>query len=167
MADLTIPSKPATKEECVNHVVNLMASGEYVTGRTCKDLSVAWGLSESSTRQITAEASRRIRAQIDTEDIRARVISTLETITQASMGKATSADTRNAIRALEALGRVIGTPRPTIAINGLQKGGTVQILMLPPEDPTPQAILTNGETTDESKASVEGEPGPSNNLLGE
>ena len=50
-----------TRAERVDHVAELMTLGTYKTGADVKRLAALWSLSEANVRQITAEASRRVR----------------------------------------------------------------------------------------------------------
>lgn len=49
--------KPATKLERVNFIADLMASNQFVTGQTIRELAVAWDMPEPTVRTDSAEAS--------------------------------------------------------------------------------------------------------------
>lgn len=49
--------KPATKLDRVNFIADLMASNQFVTGQTIRELAVAWEMPEPTVRTDSAEAS--------------------------------------------------------------------------------------------------------------
>jgi hypothetical protein len=51
-----------TTEGRVAVIRHMMSTGEYVTGRTPHELAASWGLSAKRVRDLTAEASRQIKA---------------------------------------------------------------------------------------------------------
>ncbi len=50
-------NKPATKLDRVNFIADLMASNQFVTGQTIRELAAAWEMPEPTVRTDTAEAS--------------------------------------------------------------------------------------------------------------
>jgi hypothetical protein len=159
--DLVIPPKPGSKEERIHYIVDLMAKGKWVTGVTGRALATAWGYSVSSAMSDASDASNMLRAQINTDEIRAQVVATLQSIGAQCLSKE---DTRNAIRSLEALGRVIGTPRPSITIQGGGGANNIQIVMLPPEDSKNPYAASSAPAP---KALVEAESGATDGISGE
>jgi hypothetical protein len=56
-------------EERVTRVVAMMTDGTFRTGQTVHELAAEWGVSVQAASNITAEASRTVRAHIDTNEI--------------------------------------------------------------------------------------------------
>jgi len=56
-------------EERVTRVVAMMTDGTFRTGQTVHELAAEWGVSLQAASNITAEASRTVRAHIDTNEI--------------------------------------------------------------------------------------------------
>jgi len=91
--------------ERVQHIERLMASGLYRPGMTPGVLAEKWGVSRQTVANLACEASRNIRREIGhSEDIRARMIATLSTITAESMG---SKRYREAIEAVRVMSGVV------------------------------------------------------------
>jgi hypothetical protein len=149
-------------DEKVDYIVGLMTSGRFITGQTFKELSIAWGVSESTAKGYTSQASQIIRTACNFDDIRSMVIASLQTVAQRCQ---TKEDTKNEIRALEAIGRVIGPVRSE-QNNGRPNLPTVQIMVnLPPEAPIPTFIVNQpveqlpAHDSDSSAETLVTEPG--------
>lgn len=78
-----------------------MASGLYRPGMTPGVLAEKWGISRQTVANLACEASRNIRREIGhCEDIRARMIATLSTITAESIGSKKYRDAIEAVRVM-------------------------------------------------------------------
>lgn len=65
--------------ERVKQIRELMVAGSYVTGKTPYELAELWGLSASRIFDLSAEASRQVRAGMgEPDEIRTRVLGWLE-----------------------------------------------------------------------------------------
>lgn len=58
----------STTEERVDIIEELMSTGRWVTRTTERKLAAAWGVSRSRIRQLSAEASRRIRSTVSDDE---------------------------------------------------------------------------------------------------
>lgn len=105
----TKPGAP-TKLERVRHVIDLMASGRWVTGQTARELAEEWGLTVSTVEETSAEASRALKLSLgDAEEIKARWIATLEH----NAAKASAAGEYTAVpRSLEVAAKLAGLNAP-------------------------------------------------------
>lgn len=77
-----------SKEERVEHVIGLMVSGLWVTGKTAPELAKEWGFAPNTVEHDAAEASRRIRDLIDPQEraeMKARYLAKLEGVLSASI----------------------------------------------------------------------------------
>lgn len=79
-----------TREETdrmVGEVMRLMTSGQWVSGASHADMAFKHGVCEDTVKRWAVAASRVIRAavMVDPEDIRARLVSTLENVVAAGM----------------------------------------------------------------------------------
>jgi hypothetical protein len=54
----------AAVEARIEHIADLMRSLTFVTGKTVRELAQAWGLCEQRVRELSAEASKRVRAEV-------------------------------------------------------------------------------------------------------
>jgi len=105
------PEKPASKAKRIRCLVEAMTGGMWVTGVTAHQLAAAWGMSPKTLEADASEASRIVREAVATDDeIRARVLGTLETITQQAMKRG---QLRSAIEAVRVLAGVRGLEAPT------------------------------------------------------
>ncbi len=78
-----------------------MASGLYRPGMTPGVLAEKWGIGRQTVANLACEASRNIRREIGhCEDIRARMIATLSTITAESIGSKKYRDAIEAVRVM-------------------------------------------------------------------
>jgi hypothetical protein len=99
-----------TKVERIRHIVGLMSTGQWVTGVTGPELQELWGLSHATIDSDSGEASRIVREAVaSSDDIRARVIATLEAITSKAMQKN---QLRTAVESVKALAGVSGAEAP-------------------------------------------------------
>lgn len=67
------PEHTALTEARLAHIVGLMLSLKFRTGSTARKLAKEWGLSEDWVHKLTAEASKRVRAQINPDAVVAEV----------------------------------------------------------------------------------------------
>ena len=79
--------KPENKEACVRFIMVLMTSERFETGITGPELQLAWGMSETSIKQYTAEASRRVKALTDPNWVRERIATCLDEALDHARGK--------------------------------------------------------------------------------
>ena len=71
----------APTEARINYIVGLMTDLEFESGKTVKMLAKKWKVGEQRVRELTAEASKRVRAVVmSRDDIADRVNLTLERI---------------------------------------------------------------------------------------
>jgi hypothetical protein len=107
----TVLPKPK-KAERVRYFLDAMTAGRFVTGRTVVEMADIWGLHLETVKQDAAEASRRIRDSVATEDeIRGQIIAALQDITQrCNEGK--RPQFRTAVEALRVLAGVSGAEKP-------------------------------------------------------
>ncbi len=98
------------KTERIRRIVKLMAGGQWVTGVTGIDLAEEWGVSPTTVEGYSAEASRIVREAVaSSDDIRAQVLATLQTITTESMRRG---QLRTAVESVKALAGVAGVEAP-------------------------------------------------------
>lgn len=98
-----------------------MASGLYRPGMTPGVLAEKWGISRQTVANLACEASRNIRREIGhCEDIRARMIATLSTITAESIG---SKKYRDAIEAVRVMSGVVDSDERSAAERKAATGG--------------------------------------------
>jgi hypothetical protein len=103
-------ARKATKQERIRVCVELMAGGEWVSGVTATELAELFGVTPLTLAEDAAEASRYIRQSIaDTDELRAMLSATLQTITQRCMAKK---ELRTAVEAVRVLAGVSGAERP-------------------------------------------------------
>jgi len=101
---------PLDKTSRVREIVKLMSSGMWVTGVTGGDLAEQWGVAESTLERDIATARDLVRGAVcDIDEIRARIMATLETITARSME---SGQMRTAVEAIRTLAGVTGAEAP-------------------------------------------------------
>lgn len=67
------PEHTALTETRLAHIVGLMLGLKFRTGSTARKLAKEWDLSEKRVRELTAEASKRVRAQINPDAVVAEV----------------------------------------------------------------------------------------------
>lgn len=58
----------ATTEQRIEHIMGLMRTLKFRTGVTAEELSTEWGLGIRRVYELTAEASKRVRAEINDPD---------------------------------------------------------------------------------------------------
>jgi hypothetical protein len=98
------------KTERIRHITRLMASGHWVTGVTGPELADEWGVAVATVEGYSAEASRLVREAIaSSDDIRAQVLATLQTITSEAMH---SGQLRTAVESVKALAGIAGVEPP-------------------------------------------------------
>lgn len=78
----------ALTEARVVEVVELMMAGTFRRGSTVRELAQRWGVGEHRAREITALASRRVRAQLtDPDELAAEVVPALLEALHAAVAK--------------------------------------------------------------------------------
>lgn len=118
-AETALASDPArAREERVDHIVGLMARGEWRAAASHRDLAVLWGVSVGSVQDYAREASGILRHLVegDVEGIRAAVVASVERIrvdalanTRTWKGKQyPSPDYRSALMAVELQAKLLG-----------------------------------------------------------
>lgn len=101
-----------TKKERVRLCIDLMCSGQWVSGVTGPGLAEQWGCNERTITADSAEASRYIRERVvNSDELRSRLSSTLETITSMAI---TRGNYRDSLRAIEVLSGLHGLNAPTV-----------------------------------------------------
>lgn len=109
-ADPTGQRARPDKDQRVNEIAAMMASGRWVTGVTALELAERWGVPFKTLEADAAEASRRIRAELSgNDDLRARLVATLETITERAMQRG---QLRTAVESVKTLAGVAGAEAP-------------------------------------------------------
>lgn len=115
------PSKKPTKAERIDHIVGLMTSGLFVTGRTVRELAREWNLHLSTVKADSAEASRTVTAAFRAkegeeddraEEIRARLCATLEAATAGAMN---AKEWRSIAALTKEYAEIVGAKAPTEA----------------------------------------------------
>lgn len=80
-------SRTAAVEARIDHIAELMRSLKWRRGDTYKELAKEWALSEQYLRELAAEASRRVRAEItDPDRVTASVGVALEIALEGAVG---------------------------------------------------------------------------------
>jgi hypothetical protein len=81
----------------VERCIELMTSGAWVRGRSGKVVADEFGVSPETVKEWATSASRVIRLAVDgdTEDIRARMLATLDHVVSEAMSKQGAATTRS------------------------------------------------------------------------
>ncbi len=110
MGQRTKDGTPRTREDSdqgVHECLALMTSGQWVTGKSHRELAERHDVHPDTVKKWATSASRIIRIALegDVEDIRARMVSTLEGIIADAR---TGADHRAAVAAVEAQAKLMG-----------------------------------------------------------
>lgn len=101
-----IPIGPQKRSVRIREIVKLMAGGRWVTGVTGVELAERWHVARDTMKRDAATASGLVRdAVADTDEIRGRIIATLETITQRAMK---TGQLRTAVESIRTLAGVSG-----------------------------------------------------------
>ncbi len=99
-----------TTEKRIEHIAEMMRRLEWRTGRTGREMARKWGLSLSRVEHLSAEASRRVRAEIaDPAAVHQTVCTALDRVLRDALA---DGDRRNVIRAGMTLARVAGAMVP-------------------------------------------------------
>lgn len=78
----------AATEARVEHIAGLMRRLEFRTGETIKGLALEWGLSEQRMRELSAIASKRVRAELtDPDRVTVKVSTVLERVIDEAMAE--------------------------------------------------------------------------------
>lgn len=115
-------TRARTREEAdkgVEKCIELMTGGQWVTGRSHRAVAEEFGVSPATVKDWATSASRVIRLAIegDREEIRARMVATLETIIADSLNKHVvdpdgvvmpSPEGRTAVAAVETQAKLLG-----------------------------------------------------------
>lgn len=116
MTEAQHPPLPATKDERVAYVAELMRSGRYVLYKTPRELRDQWGLALQTVREYATMASRLVRAERPDREEAVHVASTnAAELLDMAMGKARRGEDgaiREAVSALTAYVRVHGAEAP-------------------------------------------------------
>jgi hypothetical protein len=90
----------------VDECVQMMTSGLWISGQSAAAVAKKHGVSPCIGRQWAATASRIVRAAVsgDLEELRARMVATLETIIAGSVG----VEGRTAIAAIDTQAKLLG-----------------------------------------------------------
>lgn len=108
----------------VERCIELMTGGKWVTGRSHRAIAEEFGVSPATVKDWATSASRVIRLAIqgDADDIRSRMVATLESIVAASLDKVVtdregdvfpSPDGRVAVAAISEQAKLLGLHAPT------------------------------------------------------
>lgn len=90
-------------EARIEHICELMRTLAFKTGRTVKELAKQWDCTEQYCRELTAEASKRIRAELtDPDRVTAKVTTSLEMVLDNAMQGMLEGDGRSRRDAIEA-----------------------------------------------------------------
>lgn len=125
-----------SKESRIQHIEGLMRSFEFVRGETIKGLAKDWGVSEQYCRQLSAEASKRIRAAVmDPDTVNATVGSALEDIIHKGMTGQGGVKYRDIIDAAKAWALISGSSAPSKHEVTGKDGAPVcgPVIFVPPE----------------------------------
>lgn len=128
---------PGVTERRVAHIVGLMSRFEFRRGHTAQQLADEWGLSLSYVHDLTAEASKRVRATATADDVAAQIIPGLyrafDTAAASSDPKALAA----AASIAKVLASIAGIDAPKRHEHSGPEGGPVQVIApgiyVPPE----------------------------------
>lgn len=100
----------AATEAKIDHIASLMRSLKWRTGETGKVLAAEWDLTEKWVRELAAEASRRVYAEItDPHRVTVTVCTTLEKIVREADAEG---DRKSAIDAAKAWADISGARAP-------------------------------------------------------
>ena len=95
----------------VDEIAARMRALTFVRGVTARELAAAWGLSTDHVERMTAEASRRVRAEKRTPDeVRDMLQAALERVISAAFA---AGDLRVVVEAARALTPIVGAAAPT------------------------------------------------------
>lgn len=82
----------AVVDERIERICSMMRDLTFRTGKTVKELAREWGLAEKTVREYTAEASKRVLAEIkDPDKVQATGLSKLEAMIDDSISDASKA----------------------------------------------------------------------------
>lgn len=103
-------SRARTRENAdagVSECVSLMTSGQWVSGRSHAEVARRHGVAESTARDWATNASRivRLAVQGDVEEIRARMVATLETVATCAIA---DEDWRTVVSAVAEQAKLLG-----------------------------------------------------------
>ena len=102
--------------EAVRECVLLMTEGKWVRGKTVYEIAAKYSVHEDTAKHWSAEASRVVRSAIegDREEIRARMVATLDSIILAQA----SAEPRAAVSAIELQAKLLGLLTQQVHVSG-------------------------------------------------
>lgn len=101
-------------EERVTRIVDMMATGTWVTGKSGRALAQEWGISVSRVEQLSAEASRIVKRAVgDPQAVRTMMMATLHEIVARGMKKG---EMRTAIEAIRTVGSWMGFARDRLQL---------------------------------------------------
>lgn len=109
-------------EARLDHICELMRSMQFHRGKTSKALAAQWGLSYERTKELCAEASKRVRAEVtDPDRQRGDLCVALQHILHRAID---SGQLREAVQAVDVFARILppaqsGDVRPTVIEIGI------------------------------------------------
>lgn len=111
---------PPSREEKVQHCMTIMRELRWIRGKTAPVLAKEWGLTVANLESISAEAWRRVKAEVtDPDATSATVCTALEKVMRDSLA---DDDRRNAIEASKVWAQIAGAVAPTkVQIGELEK----------------------------------------------
>jgi hypothetical protein len=117
-------ARAAVTEARIAHIAGMMRRLAWRTGESAPELAADWKLSRSAVEKLSAEASRRVRAELaDPGEVTTIVTSALARVLHDALA---AGDRRNAIRAAETWARIAGAvapprrdPLPTADVRGV------------------------------------------------
>lgn len=149
----------------VAHIVGLMARFEFRRGTTAQQLADEWGLSLGYVHNLTAEASRKVRAQFTDPDALAADV--VPGMLRSFRGAVEEGDARGVAALAAQLLEVGGLKVTRTELTG-KGGGALQVqqtgvVILPPLDPEGSCPPVDD---DDAADAVDTEPGPPDPVSG-
>lgn len=90
----------------VDYIADLMRDLQWRRGKTGKELAQVWGVSKAAVEKYAAEASRRVRAEVqDPDEVGRTVCSALSQVLQKTMAKG---EYRTTVRAADTWAQIAG-----------------------------------------------------------
>ncbi len=125
-------SVPAEKVRL--EVERLMATGEWRRGKSAKALAASTGYTQGAIERWSAETSRRLRAAMTDDDLRAEVVGRLDELAELAKGKGEFHAAVQALRAmLEARGLIERGAKVEIHVEQVPLAEKVSALLAHPE----------------------------------
>jgi hypothetical protein len=103
-------ARAAITEARIARIAGMMRRLDWRTGESAPELAAEWKLSRSAVEKLSAEASRRVRAELaDRREVTTVVTAALARVLHDAVA---AGDRRNAIRAAETWARIAGAIAP-------------------------------------------------------